>query len=426
MFSRRLAWPHQENRLAAVLRGMRRRAAPVLDLTESNPTRVSLFPPEEERAVAAELAAAVADPGLGIYEPDPRGLPSARTAVASYLEGRGQAASPDRMVLTASTSEAYALLFKLLADPGDAVLVPRPSYPLFDYLAAFEAVRVMTYPLSLDDRFRLDLAPIASALDAASAAPPRSDSARAEPPRALVLVNPNNPTGTAVRASERAALDHLCGERGVAILSDEVFLDYPFPAAAEGGSTERDRPVSMASPRASGAPGDGPHALTFTLGGLSKACGLPQMKLGWVLVDGPAAIRDEALGRLEFLADGYLSVGTPVQRAAGRLLAFGAKHQERIRARVLGNLGALAAALPTASACRLLPADGGWSAVMQVPAVLSEEELTLSLLEKDGVLVHPGYFFEFPFEAFLVLSLLPLPDVFAEAASRLRRTIDGG
>ena len=395
---------------------MRRREAAILDLTESNPTRVTLFPREEERAVAAELAAAVADPDLGAYDPDPRGLPSARAAVAAHLEGRGQAASPDRMVLTASTSEAYALLFKLLADPGDAVLVPRPSYPLFDYLAAFEAVRVATYPLPLDDRFRIDLAAIASALDAAPAALPQSGLPRPAPPRALVLVNPNNPTGTAVRASERAALDRLCGERGVAIVSDEVFLDFPFASAEAGGAAEKDGPVSMAAPRRTG---EGARALTFTLGGLSKSCGLPQMKLGWVLVDGPAAIRDEALGRLEFLADSYLSVGAPVQRAAGCLLALGAKYRERIRARVHGNLGALTAALPPASPCRLLPADGGWSAVVQVPAILPEEDLTLSLLEQDGVLVHPGYFFDFPREAFLILSLLPEAPVFLEGVHRI-------
>jgi aspartate/methionine/tyrosine aminotransferase len=434
MFSRRLAWPHLENRLAAVLREMRRRGAAILDLTESNPTRVSLYPPEEERALAAELAAAIADPELGAYDPDPRGLPSARAAVAAHLQERGQAASADRMVLTASTSEAYALLFKLLADPGDAVMVPRPSYPLFDYLAAFEAVRVATYPLPLDDRFRLDPAAIASTLDAAPAAPmapERSAPERTASPRAVVLVNPNNPTGTAVRASEAAEIDRLCGDRGIAIISDEVFLDYPFPSvatsgragqkAAEQGAAAQDRPVSMAAPR---PPGETPRALTFTLGGLSKGSGLPQMKLGWVLVDGPPAIRDEALGRLEFLADGYLSVGAPVQRAASRLLALGSRNRDRILARVHENLAALSAALPAESACRPLPADGGWAAIVQIPAVLSEEELTLALLEQDGVLVHPGYFFDIPREAFLVLSLLPEPSRFAAGLQRILSRLD--
>jgi aspartate/methionine/tyrosine aminotransferase len=314
----------------------------------------------------------------------------------------------------------------MLADPGDAVLVPRPSYPLFDYLAAFEAVRVESYPLPLDDRFRLDPAAIASALDAAPAGPPPagpppSAPSGSRPPRAVVVVNPNNPTGTAVRAPERAAIDRLCADRGVAIISDEVFLDYPFPATTTPGRAVQDHPVSMAAPR---PPGEAPRALTFTLGGLSKACGLPQMKLGWVLVDGPAAIRDEALGRLEFLADGYLSVGAPVQCAASRLLALGARNQERLRARVHANLAALAEALPAASACRMVRADGGWCAVVQVPAILPEEELTLSLLEKDGVLVHPGYFFDFPREAFLVLSLLPEPPRFAAGLQRILSRLD--
>lgn len=392
MFSSRLPWPPTENRLAAALRARRAGGAPLYDLTESNPTRVGLA------ARPDALAAALADAAIGLYEPDPRGLPAARDAVSAFCARRGQAASPDRMILTASTSEAYALLFKMLADPGDAVLVPRPSYPLFEFLAALESVRVLGYPLPLDDRFRLE----PEAIDQALRAP------RDRPARAVVLVNPNNPTGTGLRAAERESILAVAAAHGAAVISDEVFLDRR--PAGSGGDL-----VSVAGPRAAGPP----PALTFTLGGLSKSCGLPQMKLAWILVDGPEPLRRDALDRLEFIADTYLSVGTPVQRAAGRLLDLGEALGAAIRDRVAVNLVTLRRLVPPGRACRLLPSDGGWSAVVQVPALAPEEELILSLLENDGVLVHPGYFFDFPREAFLVLSLLPEEGVFRVGIERL-------
>jgi aspartate/methionine/tyrosine aminotransferase len=390
MFSRRLPWPPRENRLSILLKEKRRSGAALLDLTESNPTRAGLSYPVDR------LAAALADRGVAAYDPDPRGLEAARRAVAAHCARRGQATSPDRIVLTAGTSEAYALLFKLLADPGDVVLTPRPSYPLFDDLAALESVRAEPYAVLLDGGWRLDLEAIESRLERGG-----------ETPRAVVLVNPNNPTGTALREEERRALGALCTPRGVPLISDEVFLDYRF----EGMGA----PVSMAGPR----PEDEPRPLSFTLGGLSKACGLPQMKLGWILVEGPEAQAREALERLEFIADAYLSVGTPVQRAAAGLLAIGEEIGSAIRERVLLNRASLRGAVPDGSPCRLLPADGGWYAVLQIPAVLSEEDRVLQLLEEDDVLVHPGYFFDFPREAFLVLSLLPDPRTFSEATSRL-------
>ena len=397
MFSRRLPWPPRENRLSVLLREKRRRGTALLDLTESNPTRAGLSYP------ADRLAAALADRGVAAYDPDPRGLVAARRAVSAHCVRRGQATSPDRIVLTAGTSEAYSLLFKLLADPGDVVLIPRPSYPLFDDLAALESVGVEPYSILLDGGWRLDLEAVERRLEAGGE----------RPPRAVVLVNPNNPTGTALREEERRALGALCAPRGVPLISDEVFLDFRFEGTVA--------PVSMAGPR----PSEEPRVLSFTLGGLSKACGLPQMKLGWILVDGPEAQARQALERLEFIADSYLSVGTPVQRAAADLLSIGEEIGAAIRERVLRNHASLQASVPDGSPCRLLPADGGWYAVLQVPAVLSEEERVLQLLEEDDVLVHPGYFFDFPREAFLILSLLPEPGIFSEATARLLTRVGG-
>jgi len=408
MFSTRLAWPPRQNRLAALLGEKRARGGRLLDLTESNPTRVGLDYP------AARLAAALSDPEIASYDPDPRGLPAARAAVAAWCERGGpgacgaprpaQVAAPESMVLTASTSEAYAFLFRMLCDPGDTVLVPAPSYPLFDYLAAIDGVHVVSYPLVLDERWRIDLEALARLLvhPAARAA------------RAVVVVNPNNPTGSALSSGERAAIDTLCARAGAALISDEVFLDYLWEGVPPAGPDAA--PVSATTPGPGGA---SPAALTFTLGGLSKSCGLPQMKLGWVLADGPGAARAEALERLEFIADAYLSVGAPVQRAAGRLLAIGGEIAALVGARVGENLATLRAAVPDGSPCRVLPADGGWCAVLQVPAVRPEEDLVLALLRDDDLLVHPGYFFDFPRETFLVLSLLPRPADFRAALDRI-------
>jgi aspartate/methionine/tyrosine aminotransferase len=388
-FSGRVPWPQRENRITALLRARRERRAPVLDLTESNPTRVGLPYP------AVEIAMALAHPLVAHYEPDPRGLPGARQAVSAWLRGVGRPAPADRIVLTASSSESYSFLFKLLCEPGDSVLVPAPSYPLFDHLAALEGVRLLSYPLDPDRGFRLDLDAVASRLRRASA----------ERIRALVTVNPNNPTGMGLLSDERAGLDRLCADASVALVSDEVFFDYLTAAAASCGTGEA-------------------AALTFTLGGLSKACGLPQMKLGWCILSGPESVRDEAMARLEFITDAYLSVGTPVQQAVARLLEMGDGLRASIRARLAVNRRALDGALAADAACKVLPANGGWSAVLQVPAVVPEEDLSAALLEEDGVLVHPGYFFDFPRESFLILSLLPEPSVFANGLERILKRIE--
>jgi alanine-synthesizing transaminase len=385
MFSRRTSWDLTPNRLAALLADQRRAGRELLDLTETNPTRAGFAPP-----------AGLLDPLAGAaalrYDPQPAGLPTAREAVAADYARRGVGVDPASVVLTASSSEAYALLFKLLADPGDQVLVPRPSYPLFEYLAHLESVEAVPYALSYDGEWHLPAGAVESALT------PRA--------RAVVVVSPNNPTGSFLKRDEAAALAELCARRGLALVADEVFADYAF-------ADDPRRAPSLAA--------DGP-ALAFALGGLSKSCGLPQLKLGWIAASGPPPLRDAALARLEVVADTYLSVGTPVQVAAPVLLGRRAELQAPIAERVRSNLDALRSALGGSSAT-VLQTEGGWSAVLQVPATRSEEDWATALLQEDGVIVHPGFFFDFPREAYLVLSLLTPPSAFAEGAWRLRERL---
>jgi aspartate/methionine/tyrosine aminotransferase len=383
MFSARTRWDLTANRLAALSARLRAAGTAVLDLTETNPTRVGL-------PAAPDVLAPLADPAALAYEPDPRGLASARAAVSDDYARRGARVEPGRLVLTASTSEAYAFLFKLLCDPGDEVLVPRPSYPLFDYLAGLEGVAVRSYPLAYDGEWRIDLRALEAEVSART--------------RAVIVVSPNNPTGSFVKADEAAALHALAARTGLALIADEVFADY----AWAGGAAQ-----TLAV--------DGP-ALAFALGGLSKSCGLPQLKLAWIAAAGPAVLRTEALARLEMIADTYLSVGTPVQRAAPVLLARAPALRAPISARVAANLSALRRRV-AGSAATLLEPQGGWSAVLRIPATLGEEERVLALLAHEHVLVHPGYFFDFPHEAFLVLSLLPRPVEFEEAVARLLRVL---
>jgi aspartate/methionine/tyrosine aminotransferase len=389
MFSKRIDWPGRTNSLARLLAVKKEQGAELIDLTESNPTRVGIGYP------VAEITAAFSDEAMARYAPQPRGGQAARHVVAESYRRRGLHADPERIVLTASTSEAYALLFKMLLDPGDAILIPRPSYPLFDYLAALEGLRVVDYRLEFDaGRWRIDQAGLEQAAGGA---------------RALALVNPNNPTGSALTPEERGTLDAFCAGRGLPIIADEVFWDYRF----EGGAGV------VSTLAAIGEPPRRTEALTFTLGGLSKACGLPQMKLGWIVVGGPEGAVAEALDRLEFIADCYLSVGAPVQSAAPRLLDIGDTIRSAIIARITANRAALARALPADSPCRLLPTDGGWYGVLKVPAIAPEEELALQLLERDDVVVHPGYFFDFAREAYLIVSLLPPPDRFEVGIGRI-------
>ncbi len=382
MFSERTRFDLRPNALAARLAERRAAGAQLIDLTQSNPTRAGL-------AGAPHLLAPLADAAALRYDPVPFGLPEARAAVAHDFARRGYPLGPDRILLHASTSEAYGFLFKLLCDPGDEVLVPRPGYPLFDFLAGLESVRVKSYALAYDGEWHLDLAVVAAALG------PRT--------RAIVAVNPGNPTGAYLKRQELAGLEALCADRGIALVADEVFADFPL-------REDEQRAASVARDS---------RALAFALGGLSKSCGLPQLKLAWTAVVGPEPLRRQALERLEVVADSYLPVSTPVQVAAPALLARKQELQAPIRARVAENLGALRRALAAGSPATLLQPEGGWSAVLHVPATCSEEERALRLLDEDDVVVHPGYFFDFPGEAYLVLSLLPPPAEFGEGLARV-------
>ncbi|MEO8680797.1 MAG: pyridoxal phosphate-dependent aminotransferase [Vicinamibacterales bacterium] len=388
MKSSRLPECLEPNALSRAIEDKRRRSAAFTDLTESNPTRVGLSYPED---LFEPLASAK---GLE-YDPLPLGLWSARAAVASDFRRRGIVLSADRVAVTASTSEAYGLLFKLLCDPGDAVLVPRPSYPLFEHLTRLEGVAALTYGLEYHGSWRIDLESI--------------ERAATKRVRALLVVSPNNPTGSFLHRDDLAALGALCASRGWALIGDEVFADYPLDPAPHA--------VSVLSQK---------DVLTFGLGGLSKSAGLPQVKLGWIGFGGPPAMVDEALAGYEMVADTYLSVSTPVQLAAPALIERGAAIRRQIHARVAANLATLRAKAAAFPSITVLPVEAGWSAVLQVPAVQAEETLALELLDQDNVLVHPGYFFDFATEAFVVVSLLVEPAKFdAAIAAVLKRSAKG-
>jgi aspartate/methionine/tyrosine aminotransferase len=386
MFSSRLAWDLRPNRLSQALREKRRLGAAILDLTESNPTRAGLD------YAGAEILAAFQDARALAYDPLPAGLELARRAVSEWYLSRGHRMDAERILLTASTSEAYSYLFKLLADPGDQVLAPRPSYPLFDFLAALESVEVRQYPMVYDHGWSIDFGALEKAVTART--------------RALILVNPNNPTGSFLKRAELERLAALCVDRDIALISDEVFADFGFGADPQ-------RVTSLCGVR---------EAATFCLSGLSKIAALPQMKLGWIVAGGPGT--ETALERLELIADTFLSVSTPVQYAAGPLLRTADAMQEQIRRRTAANLDLLRRTL-AGSACGVLEVEGGWYATVRVPRTRPEEEWCLELLA-DGVLVQPGFFYDFETEAFLVLSLLTEPAVFQEGAERLRARVERG
>lgn len=398
MFSSRLPWDAQENRLSRLLRELRAGGAPILDLTESNPTGAGIFAKGAERPDGPDWLGALADPRALRYQPTPRGLPAARAAVAGYYARRGLAVDPDHLVLCASTSEAYAWIFQLLCDAGDEVLFPQPSYPLLDHLARLCLVRLLPYPLFYEGHWRIDLQALAAAIS------PRT--------RAILLVSPNNPTGSVLRRGDLDALCALCEERDLCLIADEVFGDYLFSRSGGGGGAadEADCVPSLISAA--------PRVPSFTLSGLSKVLGLPQLKLGWIHVGGAAPLRDRVQDRLELIADTFLSVGAPVQWAAEALLGQQPVLGGAIRRRVDEGFGLLRARCQ-GSACQLLRAEGGWYGVLRLPRVMSEEEWVLTLLGQDRVLCHPGYFFDFPEEAYLIVSLLPPPQVLDEGVRRI-------
>jgi aspartate/methionine/tyrosine aminotransferase len=386
LFSSRLRHSFDRNRLAHALERRRSAKLPILDLTASNPTTAGFVYPDT-------LLAPLGRPGALRYEPRPLGLLEARRAVSGDFQRRGVDAPLERIVLTASTSEAYSLLFKLLCNPGDTVLAPRPSYPLIEHLADLDDVAVDFYSLDFHGRWSIDIDAIQRALVNKRV-------------RAIIVINPNNPTGSLLTAEELIEVASLAAAHDVAIVADEVFADYPIASRTAASALSQDR------------------ALTFALGGLSKTVGLPQVKLGWIGLSGPSASVNTALERLETICDTYLSVSTPVQLASGDLLRDGAPVRAQIQTRVRGNYETLCGAMAAHAAFSLLPAEAGWYAVMQIPAIQTEETLVVDLLERAGLLVHPGYFFDFEREAFLILSLLLEPAAFASATSRLFAEIE--
>ena len=383
MFSTRLQADLVPNRLAAALERVRGDGRPFVDFTESNPTRAGLAYPED-------LLAPLADRRALIYTPEPRGSSDARRAVAADYARRGLTVLPDRIVLTASTSEAYSLLFKVLCDAGDEVVVPRPSYPLFEHLTRLDQIVAKPYDLEYHGSWMVDVDSVARALGPAT--------------RALLIVTPNNPTGSFVKRDEFETIAALCAERDVAIVADEVFADYELTAGASAAAA---RTLTR---------GEG---LVFSLGGLSKSAGLPQVKVGWLAVAGGDRLVRDALARLELACDSYLSVSTPAQIALPDLLARGAAIRAQIQARVTANYRHLSERTAATPSCHMLRSEGGWYAVVQVPTLSSEEDLVVDLLERHGVLVHPGYFFDFRRESFLVISLLVPEARFGDGLTRL-------
>ncbi len=388
MFADRTSWGMDLNELTVALDRKRRAGAAILDLTESNPTRCGFFSPEEK------ILQALCVPANLLYQPAPQGLLAAREALGLSLLKRGVAVRPENIFLTASTSEAYSFVFRLLANPGETLLFPQPSYPLFQFLADILDVRLEPYPLLYDGRrWRMDLNTLV-----------RKVSSRT---RAVVCVNPNNPTGNYVKKDELAALDDLCRQNDMALISDEVFYDYGF---------ERSGSISLLGHR---------DTLTFTLGGLSKDLGLPQMKLSWIILDGPDGQVREARQRLEVIADTYLSVNTPVQNALGAWLELKPDIQKQIMERLNANRVYLETAAQTAG-WDVYHTEGGWYGVLRLPPGSREDEWGMALLERENVFTHPGYFFDFTEEPVLVLSFLTVPECFRAGVDRILASVAPG
>lgn len=380
-FARRTRWNLDENSLSRALAALRAAGTPILDLTRSNPTDCG-FEYDEKG-----IQCAFAHSEILRYVPDPRGMLCAREAVSSYYADLQAPVSPGDLVLTSGTSEGYSFVFRLLCNPGDEVLIPSPGYPLFDFLADLCDVKLVRYPLLYDHGWQIDFSALAAAAS--------------DRTRAVIVVHPNNPTGHYTSASEQAQLSQFCAERGIALIADEVFLDF---------SLQRTRQQSFVG---------NDQALTLTLSGISKICGMPQTKLAWIAASGPGEQKMEALARLEVIADAYLSVGTPVQLAAPTLLATRSAFHQQVMTRVKANLRELDAQLSRRSACNRLACEGGWSAVLRVPAEQSDEELAIKLLTQCGVHVHPGHFYDFPQPGHAVVSLIVTEKEFAEGIRRV-------
>jgi alanine-synthesizing transaminase len=385
MFSQRTNWRLSPNPLTRALEETRASGQKILDLTISNPTEAGVRP-DSERVLAA-----LANQEAMHYDPQPRGLLGAREAVCRYYRESHEAfdLDPERLILTTSTSEAYSYVFRLLCNPGDEILVPKPSYPLFEFLVDLADVKLVPYPLLYDHGWQIDFDSLYKAASARS--------------RAVILVHPNNPTGYYVSAAETSALNAFCRDYNLALIVDEVFLDYSHDGA----------------PRASFVTNT--DSLTFTLSGVSKISALPQMKFAWVAASGPQEMVVEAGARLEIIADTFLSMNAPVQLAASVLLDQRKKIQPILLDRLRVNLAELDGQLAGCPSCTRLLVEGGWYVVLRVPVMESDEDLAIRLLREASVSVHPGHFYDFPNEGHLVLSLITEPVYFCEGVARLLR-----
>ncbi len=382
MFSDRTNWKLTRNRLTEALDEARSSGARVFDLTISNPTRAGL------RYDEALILPSLASPHAMDYDPQPKGLPGARAAVAAYYKSaHGTHIDPERLILTTSTSEGYSFVFRLLCNPGDELLVPKPSYPLFEFLADLQDVKLVPYPLLYDHGWQMDF--------------PSLQKVVTQRTRGVVVVHPNNPTGSYVHPQERELLNRFCGEHALALIADEVFLDYPHDRAPHQSFVANQ------------------DMLTFTLSGISKISALPQMKVAWIVAKGPVADVDAALARLEVIADTYLSMNAPIQWAVPALLEERKSIQQQLLNRVLGNLAELDRQLAGQKTCQRLRVEGGWYAALRVPATQTDEELAVDLLHRKSVLVHPGHFYDFPSDGYLVLSLITPEAEFGEGIRRL-------
>jgi alanine-synthesizing transaminase len=368
MFSHRTDWKLSPNRFTQAQQELRAAGREVLDLTISNPTRAELHYDAET------ILQALVNPEAMDYDPQPKGLRSAREAVAGYYGKQHNDIDPESIVLTTSTSEGYSYVFRLLCNVEDEILVPKPSYPLFEFLADLQDVKLVPYPLLYDHGWQIDFPSLYKAVNHRT--------------RAVVVVHPNNPTGSFVTDEERGALNQFCREYNLALVADEVFLDHAHDGAA----------------RATFA--DNREALTFTLSGLSKISGLPQMKLAWIVTSGADENVSAALARLEVIADTYLSMNAPIQLAAPVLLEQRHSVQPLLLDRVRANLSELDRGLGKQKSCRRLDVEGGWYAVLRVPVTQSDEDLAIEILRKHSVLVHPGHFYDFPNDGYLIASLI--------------------
>jgi len=381
MFADRTNWNLDTNRLSEALARHRAIRRPLLDLTASNPTECGF---DYDRPA---IMRALSDADALDYKPDPKGLETARQAVAAYYAARSNEVSIENIFLTTSTSEAYSFVFRMLCNPGDELLIPTPSYPLFEFLADIQDVRLVRYPLVYDYDWQIDFHALEQAITSRT--------------RGAIVVHPNNPTGHFCKPEDLTRLNEVCSARQMALIADEVFLDFALTGA---------QPLSFAT---------NTGALTFTMSGLSKISGLPQMKTAWLITTGPEHLRKQALARLEVIADTYLSMNAPMQLATPVFLEQRRGFQKQLMTRVRRNLSELDRQLAGQKSCSRLRMEGGWNTVLRVPATRSDEELAIELLATRDVYAHPGHFYDFPSNGYLIVSLITPEPEFAKGIERL-------